>query len=255
MTQPLFQGQGVTLQRGERTVLSDLDFELPRHRWTCVVGPNGVGKSTLLRALAGLLPVRGRLSFEGDTRFVTDPAWRATRMAWLGQAAQEDAGWRVGELALMGRYPHGSAWHLSSAHDEEVVNQVLQGLDLLDLQSRRLDSLSAGQRQRARMARLLCTQAPTLLLDEPVTHLDPPHQADWLAWAKQWVAQGGHLVTVLHELPLALQADHLVVLHQGRCLHQGAPAELATREAVAQAFDGRIEWVNHKGQWLSAWRS
>ena len=204
--------------------------------------------------MAGLHPVQGELQLLGRAWGDLDAAQRAKRLAWMGQATDDDAEWTVDELAMLGRLPHLKGWRLTGPEDRKVVDQVLSELGLHTMANRPLASLSAGQRQRARLARLLCTQAPVLLMDEPVTHLDAPHQVDWWSWAKTWVGQGNTLITVLHELPLAMQADHLLVLHQGHCIHQGSPSDALTREAIEQALGQRIQWVHAEGQWLSAWR-
>ncbi|MEY2780565.1 MAG: hypothetical protein RL307_269 [Pseudomonadota bacterium] len=254
MTESVFELKSVSVSHGEQPVLSQLNVQLKAGQWCCMVGPNGVGKSTLLRAMAGLHPVQGELRFEGQVLADGHVAQRAKRLAWMGQATDDDTEWTVDELAMLGRLPHLKGWRLTGPEDRKVVDQVLTELGLLTLANRRLASLSAGQRQRARLARLLSTQAPVLLMDEPVTHLDAPHQADWLNWAKTWARQGKSLITVLHELPLAMQADHLLVLHQGRCIHQGSPSDALTRAAIEQALGQRIQWVHAEGQWLSAWR-
>lgn len=254
MADPVFELKSVSVSHGDQPVLSHLNLQLPAGRWTCVVGPNGVGKSTLLQAMAGLHPVQGELRFEGQALASMDASRRAKALAWMGQVRDDDAEWTVDELAMLGRLPHLQGWRLTGPHDRKVVDQVLAALKLQAMAHRPLGHLSAGQQQRARLARLLCTQAHVLLMDEPVTHLDAPHQADWLNWAKAWVSQGHTLVSVLHELPLAMQADHLVVLHQGTCLHQGVPSDARTREAIEQALGQRIHWVRADGQWLCAWR-
>ena len=254
MTDLVFELQSVHIAHGPKRVFDDLSVQVPAGQWTCLVGPNGVGKSTLLRAMAGLQTAQGSLQFEGRPLSALPASVRARRLAWLGQVDDNDGEWTIEELAMMGRLPHLSGWRIPQADDHAIVERVLADLGLSSQRHSVLSTLSAGQRQRARLARLLATQAPTLLMDEPVTHLDAPHQADWLTWARAWVATGNHLITVLHELPLAMRADHLIVLHQGRCIHQGSPQDAQTRKAIELAFDDRIEWVHAQGQWLSAWR-
>jgi iron complex transport system ATP-binding protein len=194
MNKSVFELKSVSVSHGEQPVLSQLNVQLKAGQWCCMVGPNGVGKSTLLRAMAGLHPVQGELRFEGQVLADGHVAQRAKRLAWMGQATDDDTEWTVDELAMLGRLPHLKGWRLTGPEDRKVVDQVLTELGLLTLANRRLASLSAGQRQRARLARLLSTQAPVLLMDEPVTHLDAPHQADWLNWAKTWARHGKPLM-------------------------------------------------------------
>jgi ABC-type cobalamin/Fe3+-siderophores transport system ATPase subunit len=100
--------------------------------------------------------------------------------------------------------------------------------------------LSGGERQRALLARALAVQAQVLLMDEPLANLDPPHQADWLDVVRSLTKEGKTVVSVLHELTMALQAQHMVVMSQGQVMHQGACTDAATHLAVEAVFDHRI---------------
>jgi iron complex transport system ATP-binding protein len=101
------------------------------------------------------------------------------------------------------------------------------------------------------LARLLAVQAQVLLMDEPLANLDPPHQADWLQLVRDLVARGCTVVSVLHELSMALQADDVAVLAQGRLRHHGAAQHAATHRALEQVFDERITIHSVAGQWLA----
>lgn len=114
-----------------------------------------------------------------------------------------------------------------------------------------MGQLSGGERQRVLLARALAVQAPVLLMDEPLANLDPPHQADWLLLVRDLVAQGTTVVSVLHEISLALHADDMVVLQQGRVLQHGACAAAATQRALEQVFDQRIAIHCLEGQWVA----
>jgi iron complex transport system ATP-binding protein len=114
-----------------------------------------------------------------------------------------------------------------------------------------LGQLSGGERQRVLLARALAVQAPVLLMDEPLANLDPPHQADWLLLVRGLVARGHTVVSVLHELTMALQADDLLVLAQGRITHAGPCADPATHRALEQVFDQRIAIHRIAHQWVA----
>jgi iron complex transport system ATP-binding protein len=101
------------------------------------------------------------------------------------------------------------------------------------------------------LARALAVQAPVLLLDEPLSHLDSPHQADWLALMRAQAALGRSVCSVLHELHLALRADRLWVLHQGQLRYDGPPDTPYAREALQTAFDGRLRFVPDGAHWLA----
>lgn len=254
MTETLLQLQEVSARVGSHLILNRIRLQVLAGQWTCIVGPNGAGKSTLLRVLAGLQPVTGHVRFRGRPWSAWSPRERASCLAWLGQSQEEDGDWPVRELVAMGRLAHRDRWGFSSPIDDAYVEEALQQWGLEAWRVRPLRSLSAGQRQRARMARLTASQAPVLMMDEPVANLDPPHQADWLAWAKTWGQGANTLVTVLHELPLAMQADQWVVMRAGEVVHVGSPLQAATREAVEAVFDDRIRLESHSGQWVSLWR-
>ncbi len=225
---------------GDAEILHGITLALPRARWTSIVGPNGAGKSTLLKALAGLLPHSGRVALLG--RPLTD--WpnrqRAQQLAWLGQNESSGDDLTVWDVAMLGRLPHQAWLSAPSAADHAAVERALTATQAWDWRERALGQLSGGERQRVLLARALAVEAQVLLMDEPLANLDPPHQADWLDLVQALVAQGRTVVSVLHEISMALHADELVVMAGGRVVHQGRCAQAATRQALVDVFDGRL---------------
>jgi iron complex transport system ATP-binding protein len=131
------------------------------------------------------------------------------------------------------------------------VQQALQATQAWDWRQRALGQLSGGERQRVLLARALAVQAPVLLMDEPLANLDPPHQADWLALVRALTARGHTVVSVLHEISMALHADDLLVLVGGRLAHHGPCADPASHRALEQVFDHRIAIHALQGQWVA----
>lgn len=220
-------------------------------RWTSIVGPNGAGKSTLLRALAGLLPSTGEVHLLGRPLGAWQRKERARALSWLGQneGAAEDL--LVYDVAMLGRLPYQGWMQPPSQADHQAVEQALRATQAWDWRERPLGQLSGGERQRVLLARALAVQAQVLLMDEPLANLDPPHQADWLLLVRDLVAQGRTVVSVLHELSIALQADDVAVLAQGRLCHHGAASDRATHRALEAVFDQRISVHPVAGQWLA----
>ncbi|MGD9775048.1 ABC transporter ATP-binding protein [Diaphorobacter sp.] len=239
---------------GNASILRGIDLDLPAGRWTSVVGPNGAGKSTLLKVLAGLLRharVQGRVELLGHALADIPLRERARLLAWLGQneAAAEDL--PAYDVAMLGRLPHRGWMAPPASADHAAVQQALQTTQAWDWRDRPLSQLSGGERQRVLLARALAVQAQVLLMDEPLANLDPPHQTDWLHTVRALVAHGGTVVSVLHEVSIALQADDLVIMAQGRVAHQGACADPITHAALEQVFDHRIQVRQIDGAWIA----
>jgi len=165
---------------------------------------------------------------------------RAKSVAWLGQNEGGAQDLSAYDVAMLGRLPHQGWLASPSAADHAAVAQALRSMQAWDWRSRSLGSLSGGERQRVLLARALATQAQLLLMDEPLANLDPPHQADWLRTVRALVAQGTTVVSVLHEVSVALQADSLLILDQGRVAHHGAADDAATHRALEAVFGQRI---------------
>ena len=237
---------------GNRPILHGVTLPLAAGRWTSIVGPNGAGKSTLLRVLAGLLPVgSGQVLLHGRALQAWPRRERAQHLAWLGQneAAADDL--TVYDVAMLGRLPHQGWMQPPSAADHAAVEQALRSTQAWDWRYRPLSQLSGGERQRVLLARLLAVQAQVLLMDEPLANLDPPHQADWLQLVRELVARGCTVISVLHELSMALQADNVAVLAQGRLRHHGATHDPATHAALEAVFDHRIRVRELDGAWIA----
>jgi iron complex transport system ATP-binding protein len=234
-----------------RPVLHGLDLNIAAGHWTSIIGPNGAGKSTLLKALAGLLPVAGHVELLGQPLHSLPARTRALQMAWLGQNESTGDDLKVWDVAMLGRLPHQSWLGATSPADHAAVEQALRATHAWEWRERALGQLSAGERQRVLLARALAVQARVLLLDEPLANLDPPHQADWLQLVRALVAQGRTVVSVLHEISMALHADTMVVMEQGRITHHGPCADAQTHRAVEQVFDHRLAIHALAGQFVA----
>jgi iron complex transport system ATP-binding protein len=231
--------------------LHDITLSVPAGRWTSIVGPNGAGKSTLLKVLAGLLPHSGEVLLLGDPMGSLPGRRRAQLLAWLGQNEASADDLTVFDVAMLGRLPHQPWLGSPNVRDQAAVEQALRATQAWDWRGRALGQLSGGERQRVLLARALAVQAQVLLMDEPLANLDPPHQADWLAIVRSLVAQGKTVVSVLHEVSMALQADDMVVMQQGRVTHQGASSDPAIHQALVSVFEGRISIQPLSEQWVA----
>lgn len=248
---PALEARDLGVRFGDAAILHGITLALPRARWTSIVGPNGAGKSTLLKAMAGLLPHSGTSVLLGQPL----PDWphrqRAQQLSWLGQNEASGDDLTVWDVSMLGRLPHQAWLSPPSAADHAAVERALRATQAWDWRARSLGQLSGGERQRVLLARALAVEAQVLLMDEPLANLDPPHQAAWLSIVQALVREGRTVVSVLHEIGMALHADELVVMAQGRITHQGACADPATHRALEAVFDHRVAVRELDGQWVA----
>ncbi len=241
----------VRARLGDSEVLHGISLYIPLGRWTSVVGPNGAGKSTLLKVLAHLLPHAGTVTLLGHPIASLPGRVRARQLAWLGQNESTGDDLTVQDVVMLGRLPHQSWLAPPSDADHAAVARALQATQAWEWRGRALGQLSGGERQRVLLARALAVEADVLLMDEPLANLDPPHQADWLVLVQALVLQGKTVVSVLHEISMALHADEMVIMAQGRITHQGACDAASTHRALEAVFDKRVAIHALGNQWVA----
>jgi iron complex transport system ATP-binding protein len=244
------QTRQLCAELGGRRVLQTIDLQITAGRWTCVVGPNGAGKSSLLKALAGLLPHSGQVLWQGQPLASLTRQQRSLQLSWLGQGESSTLDLRVWDVAMLGRLPHQSWLGAPSAQDAHMVEAALRATQAWDWRERTLGELSGGERQRVLLARAMAGNAPVMLMDEPLANLDPPHQVDWLEQVHCLLSQGTTVVSVLHEIGMALHADDIVVMREGQVVHHGPGRDAATHAAIEAVFDQRIRIQALDGRWV-----
>jgi iron complex transport system ATP-binding protein len=249
------QTRQLQVQLGGRSVLRGVDLQIAAGRWTCVVGPNGAGKSTLLKALAGLLPHSGEVLWQGQPLLSLSGRERALKLSWLGQGESTTLDLRVWDVAMLGRLPHQGWLGAPTEQDAQMVEAALKATQAWDWRERTLGELSGGERQRVLLARAMAGNAPVMLMDEPLANLDPPHQVDWLEQVHCLIAQGTTVVSVLHEIGMALHAHEVIVMDQGQVLHHGECSDPRTHAAIESVFGQRIRIHALDGQWVVLPRS
>ena len=229
----------VSVAFGDTPVLQDLSLALPDGQVTVIVGPNACGKSTLLRSLSRLQKAdAGQIMLDGKAIAKQRSKHVARALAVLPQSPSAPEGITVLDLVRRGRTPHQSALQQWSKTDAEAVARALALTGMTHNAQRAIETLSGGQRQRAWIAMALAQDTDILLLDEPTTYLDLPHQIDLLNLVKSLNQETGRTVAmVLHDINLAARfADHIVALKAGKVQVQGPPAEVVNAAMMQDVF-------------------
>jgi iron complex transport system ATP-binding protein len=239
MTAPLLETRALAVEIAAKTVCAGLELRVARGERWAVLGINGVGKTTLLRTLAGLREARaGEVALDGEPLAALTGRERARRRGMLLQSEHDEFEATVIEAVLAGRHPHVAPWSWESAADVAAARAALERVALSGLDERRLGSLSGGERRRVAIAALLAQDPALMLLDEPTSHLDLHHQVailDLLAAAA--TPHGKALVMSLHDVNLAARyCTHALLLFGGGQTQQGPVPEVLAPETLSRLY-------------------
>jgi iron complex transport system ATP-binding protein len=222
--------------------LSGVSIEVADGGWLGLIGPNGSGKTSLLRAVAGLVGYTGSIAYDGEEVAASHRRRIARIIAYVPQRPLLAAQMTVLEYVLLGRTPHISFFGTESRHDRKVATEIIERLELVPFAHRALESLSGGEAQRAVLARALAQQAPVLLLDEPTAALDIGHGQKVLELVDDLRSERAlTVISSMHDLTLAGQfADELALLAGGRLLATGAVREVLSERVLARHYGAEL---------------
>jgi iron complex transport system ATP-binding protein len=241
----------VTYAYGGRTfALRDVDVAVPRGSLVGLLGPNGCGKTTLLKLLSGVLqPERGTVAFDGRMLRHISRRELARHVAIVPQETHPAFDYTAIEMVLMGRHPHLGAFQLEGPKDLVVAHDAMAATGTSELAERSYMTLSGGEKQRVVIASALAQSPEVLLLDEPTASLDLGYQLEVASLLSRLNRERGvTMVLATHDLNLAASlCDTLVLLRGGRVLAQGATREVLTPSMVAQLYDVDAEVRYHEG--------
>jgi iron complex transport system ATP-binding protein len=229
----------VTIGVPGRTLVHDISVNVAAGSFVAVLGPNGVGKTTLLRALCGLVrPTSGHIEIAGMPLRMLSPVQRAREIAFVTADDAMTEALRVRDIVAIGRFPHHAWWQWRpNAQDNDAIGSALEAVHLRNDTNRLFNTLSSGERQRAWIAMGLAQETPILLLDEPTSHLDVRVAHEILALLRRLAKNGRTIICVLHDLnDAAAYADTLMLLGCERMLACGSPSDVLTPNLIESAY-------------------
>lgn len=241
-------------------VVHDISFDLEKGQSLAMIGPNSCGKTTVLRAIAGVLDYRGEITLDDVVLKTLKRKQIAKKIALMSQISKVNFPYTVFETVMMGRYRflRQSMFGKPSPRDVEAVEQVMKQTNLLPIKDKLIDHLSGGQLQRVFLAHTLVQEPQIILLDEPTNHLDVRYQLDIVQFLKDWAKEDNHAVIgVFHDINLAMHlTDHLMFMKQGRIQGIGKAQDLITTKFLKDIYEVDIvgfmqesygRWQNFKG--------
>lgn len=229
---------------GDVEILHNISFTVPSCKNVVILGQNGCGKTTLLKAIAGLLPYKGSIRFNGvelSTRTIKE---RSREIALMSQFSMVEFDYSVEEAVEMGRYAHQKSGFFQSKTQEDIriVSESITVAGLQDLKDVSVKKLSGGQLQRVFFARAIAQQPNLLLLDEPTNHLDLKHQAELLHYVIDW-SKKKNLMTmgVLHDINQGMKlGDYGILLKDGYIIQQGILEDIISKDSLNQVYDMNV---------------
>lgn len=232
-----------------QNIFQDISFELPKGKIVCIAGPNGTGKTTLMKCIAGVFkPRAGHVTIDGvDTRTI-ECRRLATLLGYAAQNAATKFPATVFEVVLAGRRPY-MGWR-PAQKDLQLAAEKLEQLDLEHLAMRDMAGLSGGQAQKVMLARALAQETPYLILDEPTSNLDIRHQLDMLETISELVrTRHMGILLIIHDLNLAARyCDTIIMLHQGSVYCRGSAEEVLTPKTMAEVYGVQANLLHNNGQ-------
>lgn len=239
------EGKRLTLgyfhQKAKKEILNDLDFQLFSGELTCLLGPNGVGKSTLIKAILGQIkPWKGEILIETQSLENLGVEELAKRISVVLTDPVFPGNMTVGQLVALGRTPHTGWSGKLSGKDREIVEKALSDTKITYLQNERLSEISDGQRQKAMIARALAQDGKLMILDEPTAHLDLLNRFEIMELLRDIAAQKSKAILVVtHDLDIAIEtADRFWLLNCGTPLISGKPEDLIISGKINQLLPG-----------------
>ena len=243
-----FEIKRVSFSYGNGPVLHDVDLSVKPGEMVGLLGPNGSGKTTLIKLASGVLkPGQGEIWLDGSTLGRMRRKMIARSIAVMPQQFHIPFAFKVDEVVMLGRIPFIRTLTGETNVDREVVGHALEVAGVTELEHRRFDELSGGERQKVILAMVLAQQPQVLLLDEPTLHLDIAHQVEILELVRGLNRQQGlTVVAAMHDLNLAsLYFDRLVLLKEGRVLADGTPYEVITEDMLRKVFGASVKVEAH----------
>lgn len=246
---PMFTVNSITAGYGTKTVLQDVSFHIPEGTLLALIGPNGSGKTTFIRAASGVLPLQAGSILAGakDVHKMGSQE-RARMIAVVPQARAIPPAFNVEEIVALGRTPYLNWLGKLSEHDQQVIDRVLEQTDLIEMRERNVSELSGGEQQRLFLARALAQEAPLLLMDEPTTHLDLQHQVNLMKRVYRLAhplptelsagAAPRTVIIAIHDINLISRyADRVGLLVGGKLVEFGAPQDVLRSDLLSRAYN------------------
>jgi len=237
-------------------VIKNVNMHVNYNENLSIIGPNGCGKTTLLKAVANILPYSGEIEIAGTSIKKMKHKEISLRIAMLTQMSGIYFSYTVFDTVMMGRYLHikDKLLGLPSEADKEAVLTCLDAVDLLEQKDRMITTLSGGQLQRVFLARTLVQEPEVILLDEPTNHLDLKYQIELVEYLKKWASEGSRVVVgVMHDINLAMRlSDDILVLKDGEIQVQGKADEVITDSLLEYVYD--IDVAEYMRESLQRWQ-
>lgn len=247
--------QNVHAGYGENEILHGITFDVKMGENLSIIGPNGCGKTTLLRTIAGTMPFTGDILCKEESIRKMKRRTLAKKISLLSQTIQVYFNYTVFDTIMMGRYVHESNGLFGgiSEKDKLAVNEALETVGMLELKDREVDTLSGGQLQRVFLAKVLAQDPDIILLDEPTNHLDFSYQIEMIRFLKQWAVQKKKTVIgVLHDINLAMQlSDRILLLDDGKIHAFGYCRDIFTSDALNSAY--KMDVAGYMLETLKKW--
>ncbi|MDZ4761118.1 MAG: ABC transporter ATP-binding protein [Alphaproteobacteria bacterium] len=250
------EARGITVTAETRRIVDAASLGVSSGELVGLVGPNGAGKSTLFKAMLGLRRRSdGGVRLDGDDFDALSLRERGRRVAFLPQERQVE--WRlpVRDVVMLGRYPHQRAFGRATQDDHDAVARALEAVDGEGLTDRPIAVLSGGERSRILLARALAVESPILLVDEPVTALDPYHQLHVMEILRSRARGGAGVLAIIHDLALAARfMDRVVLMDKGRVVGEGPPQEVLSPERLERVYRIRaLDGAQDGERWILPW--
>ena len=253
MSDPVLEARSISHHRNGRILLKDISIDLHKGELVGLLGPNGVGKSTLLDILAGHLePTDGEVHIDGKSLESWNRRSLAQTMSYMPQGHACHWPISVERMVSLGRFPSLQAWEKPREEDEKAILLAMQKADVIHLRERKVTQLSGGEQARVALARTLAVGADIILSDEPIAGLDPYHQLQVMEVMRETANNGHAILVVIHDLNMAARFCHrLVVLSEGTIIATGNPSDVLNEETLRSGFHIEGKYLTESGSHIA----